>query len=149
MATLSIRADLGGRGSKHFSVKKGVFSEKGGGNSVNEGFGKDFYRKGNSVKLSSSPSQTSALIPQWTNSRPLSVVGWPRCCSSESPNNHSRPLYKSYFCFTVIISPPRRTVRCDPKITWYHTNCRKILPKTFVLSWACNAWKWMTPTASR
>ena len=33
-----------------FSDKKGVFSEKGGGNSVNQGFGKDFYRKGNSVK---------------------------------------------------------------------------------------------------
>ena len=33
-----------------FSEKKGVFSEKGGGNSVNQGFGKDFYRKGNSVK---------------------------------------------------------------------------------------------------
>ena len=32
-----------------FSEKKGVFSEKGEGNSVNEGFGKDFYRKGNSV----------------------------------------------------------------------------------------------------
>ena len=31
-------------------MKKGVFSEKGGGNSVNQGFGKDFYRKGNSVK---------------------------------------------------------------------------------------------------
>ena len=35
-----------------FSEKKGVFNEKGGGNSVNEGFGKDFYRKGNSVKRS-------------------------------------------------------------------------------------------------
>ena len=35
---------------KHFSVKKRVFSEKGGGNSVNEGLGKDFHRKGNSVK---------------------------------------------------------------------------------------------------
>ena len=33
-----------------FSEKKGVFSEKGGGNSVNQGFGKDFHRKGNSVK---------------------------------------------------------------------------------------------------
>ena len=33
-----------------FSEKKGVFSEKGGGNALNEGFGKDFYRKGNSVK---------------------------------------------------------------------------------------------------
>ena len=40
-----------GKGStKHFSVKKGLFSEKGGGSSVIEGFGKDFYRKGNSVK---------------------------------------------------------------------------------------------------
>ena len=33
-----------------FSEKKGVFSENGGGNSVNEGFGKDSSRKGNSVK---------------------------------------------------------------------------------------------------
>ena len=33
-----------------FSEKKGIFSEKGGGNSVNQGFGKDLYRKGNSVK---------------------------------------------------------------------------------------------------
>ena len=41
-----------GVATKPFSVKKGVFSEKGGGNSVNEGFGKDFYRKGNSVKRS-------------------------------------------------------------------------------------------------
>ena len=34
------------------SVKKGLFSEKGGDNAVNDGFGKDFYRKGNSVKRS-------------------------------------------------------------------------------------------------
>ena len=33
-----------------FSEKKGVLSEKGGGNSVNQTFGKDFYRKRNSVK---------------------------------------------------------------------------------------------------
>ena len=33
-----------------FSEEKGVFSEKGGGNSVNQGFGQHFYRKGNSVK---------------------------------------------------------------------------------------------------
>ena len=67
-----------GDATKHFSVKKGVFSAKGGGNSVNEGFGKDFYRKGKSQRrgsghslnrrtlkieklLSSSPSQKSAL----------------------------------------------------------------------------------------
>ena len=29
---------------------KALFNDKGGGNSVNQGFGKDFYRKGNSVK---------------------------------------------------------------------------------------------------
>ena len=39
-----------GDATKHFSMKNGVFSEKEGGNSVNQGFGKDFYRKGNSVK---------------------------------------------------------------------------------------------------
>ena len=42
-----------GRGSDEalFSeTKKEFFSEK--GDSVNEGFGKDFYRKGNSVKRS-------------------------------------------------------------------------------------------------
>ena len=35
-----------------FSEKKGLLSEKGRGNSVNEGFGKDFYRKGNAVESS-------------------------------------------------------------------------------------------------
>ena len=55
-------------------MKKGLFSEKEGGNSVNEGFGKDFYSKGKSRKrsvnrrtlkteklLSSSPPRKSAL----------------------------------------------------------------------------------------
>ena len=42
-----------------FSEKKGVFSEKGGGNSVNGGFGKDFYRKGNSVERSGPFSEPS------------------------------------------------------------------------------------------
>ena len=46
-----IRADFWeGDATKRFSVKKRIFSEKGGGNSVYCGFGKDFYRKGNSVK---------------------------------------------------------------------------------------------------
>ena len=47
-----IRADFWeGDATKHFSGKKrGFFSEKGRGDSVNEGFGKDLYRKGNSVK---------------------------------------------------------------------------------------------------
>ena len=42
-----------GDATRRFSLKKeGFFSEKGGGNSVNEGFGEDFYRKGNSLKRS-------------------------------------------------------------------------------------------------
>ena len=42
-----------GDAAKHFSINKEGFSVKmGGGNSVNEGFGKDFYRRGNSVKRS-------------------------------------------------------------------------------------------------
>ena len=45
---------LEGDATKHFSVKKELFSEKRGGSSVNEGFGKDFYRKSNSVKRSGS-----------------------------------------------------------------------------------------------
>ena len=66
------RADFWeGDATKHFPVKKGVFSEK--------GVGKDFYRKGNSVKrfgpfieppdseklLSSSPARKSALTYDW------------------------------------------------------------------------------------
>ena len=48
-----IRADFWeGDATKHFSVKKRFFSEKGGGNSANEGFGKAFDRKDNSVKRS-------------------------------------------------------------------------------------------------
>ena len=49
-----LRADFWeGDATKHFSAKKkGFFSERGGGNSVNGGFGKDFYRKENSVKRS-------------------------------------------------------------------------------------------------
>ena len=53
-ALFRIRADFLGRGCDEalFSGKKGFFSEKGGGNSANEGFGKDFYMKGNSAKRS-------------------------------------------------------------------------------------------------
>ena len=65
-----------GDATKPFSVKKRDFLWNGGGNSVNRGFGQDFYRKGKSVKrfgpcaeppdsenwklLSSSPSRKSA-----------------------------------------------------------------------------------------
>ena len=39
-----IRADFWeGDATKHFSVKKGGFSQKGGGNSVNQGVGKDLF----------------------------------------------------------------------------------------------------------
>ena len=41
--------------------KKGVFSEKGAGNSVNGGLGMDFHRKGNSVKRSGRFSETRTL----------------------------------------------------------------------------------------
>ena len=43
-----------GRGCKEtlFSKKKVLFSEKRGRDSVNEGFGKALYRRGNSVKRS-------------------------------------------------------------------------------------------------
>ena len=41
-----------GDATKHFSVENRGFQWKGGRDSVNEGFGKDFYRKGNSVKRS-------------------------------------------------------------------------------------------------
>ena len=46
------RADFWARGCDEalFSEKNGFFSEKGGGNSVNQGFGKDLHRKGHSVK---------------------------------------------------------------------------------------------------
>ena len=49
----ALRADFWeGDATKHFSVKKRVFSEKGAGISVNRGLGEDLYRKGNSVKRS-------------------------------------------------------------------------------------------------
>ena len=71
------RADFWeGDATKKSASKKGLFSEKGGGNSMNGGFGKDFYGTSNSVKrsgrfseppdseteklLSSSPSPKSA-----------------------------------------------------------------------------------------
>ena len=47
------RADFwAGNPTKHFSVKKKGFSVKRGRDSVKGGFGKDCYRKGNSVKRS-------------------------------------------------------------------------------------------------
>ena len=67
----------------NFQWKKGVFSEKGGGNSVNQGFGKDFYRKGNSVKRSGPftepPDSENSSSPSRKSPRPIShpntVVG--------------------------------------------------------------------------
>ena len=49
--------------TKHFSVKKkkGFFQWKGGRHLVNEGFGKDFHRKGNSVKRSGPFSEPVAV----------------------------------------------------------------------------------------
>ena len=51
--TNDFRADFWGRGSDEaLSVKKKGFSVKRGRDSLNWGFGEDFYRKGNSVKRS-------------------------------------------------------------------------------------------------
>ena len=85
------RADFwGGDATKHFSVKKRVFSEKGGGNSLNGGFGKDFYRKSNSVKRSgrfseppdSEKLKVAVLIPFPKSNSYLCAtkVGVPNAC---------------------------------------------------------------------
>ena len=52
LSALVSDSDVFGNGMRRstFQWKKGVFSEKGGGNSVNGGFGNNFYSKGNSVK---------------------------------------------------------------------------------------------------
>ena len=44
--------DYFGKGMRRIPVKKRAFQCKGGRHSVNERFGQDFYRKGNSVKRS-------------------------------------------------------------------------------------------------
>ena len=52
LAVIGKSEPIFGKGMRRstFQWKKGVFSEKGWGTSVNQGFCKDFYRKGNSVK---------------------------------------------------------------------------------------------------
>ena len=57
MDSVSVRFEtfepLLGRGCEEALLsKKRLFSEKGGGNSVNERLGKEFYKKDNSVKRS-------------------------------------------------------------------------------------------------
>ena len=61
---------------KHFSVKKGFFSERGGGgrHSVTEGLGKDFYRKGNLVKRSGHSVQRRTLRAQKLLSHPFPKI---------------------------------------------------------------------------
>ena len=69
----NVRSRRLGRGFDEalFSEKKGVFSEKWGRHSVNEEFGKDFYKKRNSVKRSgpfneppdSESGKVAVLIP--------------------------------------------------------------------------------------
>ena len=84
-----------GDAKKRFSVKKGVFSEKGGGNSVNQGSGKDFYRKGNSVKrfgpfIEPPDSETwkvAVLIP------------FPKISSQQLPRKSKRVNLVLHCCF--------------------------------------------------
>ena len=63
-----------GRGCDDAIFRKGFFSEKGGGNSVNEGFGKDFSRKGNSVKRSRPVSEP----PDFENSKLAVLIPFPK-----------------------------------------------------------------------
>ena len=58
-------------------MKKGFQSEKGGGNSVNQGFGKDFYRKGNSVKRSGQFSEP----PDSENLKVAVLIPFPKISS--------------------------------------------------------------------
>ena len=87
-------ADFGnGMRRSTFQWKKRFFREKGGGNSVNEGFGQDFHRKGDSVKRfgpfteppDSENWKVAVLIPFPRKSeivdRPLC---WPLCMQTPS-----------------------------------------------------------------
>ena len=79
-----IRFLVEGDATKHFPVKKGVFSEEGGGNSVNEGLGKDFYRKGNSVKRSGPFSEP----PDSENWKVAVLIPFPKIgsyCKQDAP----------------------------------------------------------------
>ena len=71
-----------GDATKHFSVKKGVFSEKGGGNSVNEWFGEDFYRKDNSVKRFGPFNE----LPDFENWKVAVLIPFPKI-TSHFPRN--------------------------------------------------------------
>ena len=86
--------------TKHFSVKKGVFNEKGGGNRVNEGFGKAFYRKGNSVKRSGHSPNCRTLKTEKLLSSSTSQKSAPMGCfpvdfqeqgGSDEPNWNWKP----------------------------------------------------------
>ena len=67
-----------GRGSDEalFSEKRG-FQWEGGRDSVNEGFGKDFYRKGNSVKRSGPLSE----LPDFENWKVAVLIHFPKISS--------------------------------------------------------------------
>ena len=67
-----------------FQWKKGIFSEKEGGNSVNRGFGKDFYRKGNSVKRFGPFTE----LPDSENWKVAVLIPFPKISSyfPENPN---------------------------------------------------------------
>ena len=76
-----------------FSEKKGVLSEKGGGNSVNQGFGKDFYRKGNSVKSSGRFSEP----PDSENWTVAVLIPFPKISSYE----REREITEATTCFML------------------------------------------------
>ena len=83
--TTKIRADFwAGDPTKHFSVKKRGFQWKGGRDSVNEGFGKDFYRKGNSVKRSGPFSEP----PDSENWKVADQIHFPKISSYKRDPEH-------------------------------------------------------------
>ena len=71
-----------GDATKHFQKRMWFFNEEGGRHSVNEGFGEDFYRKGNSVKRSGpfnepQDSETEKLLsPSTARNQLLTGAPW-------------------------------------------------------------------------
>ena len=89
-----IRADFWeGDATKHFSLKKGFFREKGGGNSVNARFGKEFYRKGNSVKRSGPFSDP----PESENLKVAVLIPFPKISSQVVVTNSTLRRVLSYY----------------------------------------------------
>ena len=86
-----------------FQWKKRFFSEKGGSNTVNEGFSKDFYRKGSSVKRIRAIHWTAGL---WKlNSCCLHPLPEYQLLSKPLQTLHCRTKPNSFLCFGRFCRP--------------------------------------------